>query len=276
MDALQIKIDRKALGNLRLRVLAAVVGMVVIVGALFVGSAPFALVVAAISALALREFYALFRAHRYHPNEVLGLIAGALFPLSALVFGKTGLVGISFLLVLATLLWYVAFSKTRLADMAITVFGAVYVGFLLSFLVLIRGLDHGPSLVLLVLAATWINDTVAYFVGVTIGQAKLAPKISPGKTWEGTIGGIAATTAALAALGIVSYLDVIERTILGAVVATSAIAGDLVESRIKRELKVKDSGVLIPGHGGFLDRFDSMVFVSGAAYFILTMLFKLR
>lgn len=276
MDALQLKTDRKALGNLRLRVVVATAGIIVIVGALFIGRLAFALVIAAICGLALNEFYALARQHDCWPNEVLGVIAGAAFPLAAVAYGLAGLVAVVFAATAVTLIWYLVFAKTNLADMAMTLLGAVYVGLLLSFLVLIAGFHYGTQLVLLVLVGTWINDTVAYLVGVTFGSRKLAPGISPGKTWEGTIGGVAMTVAAFGAMSFIAYLDVFERVILGAVIAIAAVVGDLAESRMKRELGVKDAGKRIPGHGGFLDRFDSLMLVSGASYYILTVLFKLR
>lgn len=269
-------VDRKSLGSLRLRVAAAVVGIVVILGALHLGAVPFALVVATISAFALNEFYALFREKHQRPNEVLGVVAGVSFPLGAVLAGKTGLVSALFLAAAATALWYLVFPKTKLTDMAVTLFGAVYIGFMLSFLVLVQALNHGTWLVMLVLGATWINDTAAYFAGVTLGRRRLAPNVSPGKTWEGTVVGVGLTTLALGAMVFVTYLDTIERLILGGVVATAAIGGDLAESRIKRELGVKDAGKLIPGHGGFLDRFDSLLLVSGTSYYLLTVLFKLR
>lgn len=266
----------EGVGNLSLRIAAGAAGIIIIVATLFLGGLPFALALIIVAGLALNEFYSLFREHHFRPNEVLGIVAGAAFPLAALTYGRTGMTAILFLATTATLIWYLAFPKTGLADMSITVFGSVYVGFLLSYLILIRGLGNGVWLVLLVLVATWINDIVAYAVGVTLGRTKLAPSISPGKTWEGTIAGIAAATLVLGAMTFITYLDTVERTILGGVVGLAAIAGDLAESRLKRELGVKDAGKLIPGHGGFLDRFDSLLFVSGASYYLLTALFKLR
>ncbi|RJQ54298.1 MAG: phosphatidate cytidylyltransferase [Actinobacteria bacterium] len=270
-------ISKKSEGfrNLRLRVLAGSVGIILLLGALFLGDAPFALVIALVAGLALNEFYGLFRARHYRPNEVLGLSAGVAFPVAAYVFGLAGLPVVAFASVVAAFCWYVAFSQTNFADMAITVAGSFYVGLLLSFLVLARSLDVGVWLVLLILVATWVNDTAAYFVGVALGRSRLAPRVSPGKTWEGTIAGILAAGVVLAALAFFPYLDLVERTILGVVVAAAGVAGDLAESRLKRELDVKDSGKAIPGHGGFLDRFDSLIFAAGTGYYLLTALFKL-
>lgn len=275
MDASKA-LSRRQTANLRLRVASATVGIIAIVGTLLAGDVWFALAVVGIIVLALNEFYALLRQCHHKPNEVLGLAAGAAFPVAALVGGPAGMATVLFALALTALLWYLVFSKTSLVDIAITVLGAVYVGYLLSYLVLIRGLHKGVWLVLLVLVATWINDIVAYAAGTTLGAIKLAPQVSPGKTVEGTLAGVFAASAALGAMTFISYLDTLERLILGALAAAAATAGDLAESRLKRELGVKDSGKLVPGHGGFLDRFDSLLFVSGASYYALTTLFKLR
>ncbi len=266
----------EGLKKLRLRVLVAVAGIVVLLAALFLGDLPFALVLAAIIGLALNEFYALFRSQHYRPNEVLGLIGGVALPLAAYAFGLPGVAAVLCVTTIAGLVWYVAFSSTTFADISVTLSGVLYVGFLLSFLVLTRLLQLGIWLVMLVFVAVWVNDIVAYFVGVTVGRTKLAPRISPGKTWEGTVAGIAASAGILAALYFVPQLDAFERAILGGVVGLVAIFGDLAESRVKRELGVKDSSKMLPGHGGFLDRFDSLLFASGAGYYLFTALFKLR
>ncbi len=276
MDASRAKIDQKALANLRLRVVVAIAGIVAILGALQAGRMAFAVVIAAICGLALGEFFALARQHHCRPNEVLGVAVGCALPLAAVLYNQAGLVFVLAAATVLTLLWYLSFSGTNLTDMAMTLFGTAYVGLLLSFLVLIDGLGKGTQLVLLVLVGTWINDTVAYLGGVALGKRKLAPDVSPGKTWEGTIIGAAATVGALGAMVFVTYLDTVERMILGGTIAAAAVIGDLAESRIKRELGVKDAGRRIPGHGGFLDRFDSLLFVSPASYYVLTALFKLR
>jgi len=276
LDASRAKIDQKALANLRLRVVVAIAGIVAILGALQAGRMAFAVVIAAICGLALGEFFGLTRQHHCRPNEVLGVAAGCALPLAAVLYNQAGLIFVLAAATVLTLLWYLAFSGTNLTDMAMTLFGTAYVGLLLSFLVLIDGLGKGTQLVLLVLVGTWINDTVAYLGGVALGKRRLAPDVSPGKTWEGTIIGGASTVGALGAMVFVTYLDTVERMILGGTIAVAAVIGDLAESRIKRELGVKDAGRRIPGHGGFLDRFDSLLFVSPASYYVLTALFKLR
>jgi phosphatidate cytidylyltransferase len=139
-------------------------------------------------------------------------------------------------------------------------------------------------LVLAILLSVWAADVGAYFVGSLLGRHKLAPAISPGKSWEGFIGGILGSVVVwVVALGLpdtgVSWLEGISIAdtgltlgwvvAIGVSVAVAGLFGDLVESRIKREVGAKDSGSLLPGHGGFLDRFDSLIVVSVVAYYML-------
>lgn len=147
----------------------------------------------------------------------------------------------------------------------------IYVGGFLSYAVLLRGLDQGMEWTLLALIAVMATDTTAFLVGRAIGKTPLAPTISPGKTREGAaagfLGAIAATTGAALVMGL--GVIIWEALILGAIVGVMAQLGDLVESRIKRNAEVKDSGWLIPGHGGILDRIDSIVFALPAVYYFV-------
>lgn len=147
----------------------------------------------------------------------------------------------------------------------------IYVGGFLSYAVLLRGLEQGREWTLLVLIAVMATDTTAFLVGRAIGKTPLAPRISPGKTREGAaagfIGAITATTCATIVMGL--GVIIWEALILGAIVGVMAQLGDLVESRIKRNAEVKDSGWLIPGHGGILDRIDSIVFALPAVYYFV-------
>lgn len=147
----------------------------------------------------------------------------------------------------------------------------IYVGGFLSYAVLLRGLDQGMEWTLLALIAVMATDTTAFLVGRAIGKTPLAPSISPGKTREGAaagfLGAIAATTGAALVMGL--GVIIWEALILGAIVGVMAQLGDLVESRIKRNAEVKDSGWLIPGHGGILDRIDSIVFALPAVYYFV-------
>jgi phosphatidate cytidylyltransferase len=147
--------------------------------------------------------------------------------------------------------------------------GAVWVGGGLAFLILLRELpDHGRLATLTVLLAVWAGDTFAYFGGRLLGRHKLAPTTSPGKTWEGLVVGTLATVfVAFVALYHQDFLTIGQSVVLGLVIAVAAPLGDLFESLLKRDMDVKDTGTLLGGHGGMLDRIDALLFAAPAAYF---------
>ena len=182
-----------------------------------------------------------------------------------------------------------------LTRMGVTLFGVLYIGWLLSHAILLRDIagtgniggfalesqglsDVGFFFVVFAVACTFVHDTGAYYTGMLIGKHKLAPNISPGKTIEGTIGGFAACI--IAGL-VVNYLfgeplSSDWAVALGLVIAVSAVFGDLVESAIKRGAGIKDSGVIVPRHGGVLDRFDSLIFVFPVTYYFVLVYYKLQ
>ncbi len=149
--------------------------------------------------------------------------------------------------------------------------GILYIGWLLGYLVALRGLDDGRDWVLFALFTTFGSDTAAFFAGRAMGRHRLAPSISPGKTWEGTIAGVlgAIVVSLLFILPTPAQLNMEywQAIVLGLIVSVSGQAGDLVESLLKRTSGVKDSGRLVPGHGGFLDRVDSIIFASVVVYY---------
>jgi phosphatidate cytidylyltransferase len=157
---------------------------------------------------------------------------------------------------------------TRRGPLLLRVLGIPYVLLPVLGLLALRGQENGFALVLWVMLVTWSTDIFAYFAGRSIGGAKLAPRISPGKTWSGLAGGVAAA-------GIIGWLAAMQLNLaspfpyVGAVMAIAAQCGDLFESWLKRRAGVKDSGYLIPGHGGILDRLDGLVPVSVLTALIL-------
>ncbi len=152
-----------------------------------------------------------------------------------------------------------------------TIAGILYIGWLLSHLVALRGLDDGRNWVFFVLFVTWISDTTAFFIGRKFGRRKLAPNISPGKTWEGTIGGICGAIL----MSILFFtptpfqlpLAYWQAILLSVLTSILGQMGDLIESLLKRNMGVKDSGKLMPGHGGILDRIDSLIFAGIVVYY---------
>lgn len=250
---------------------AALVGLAVLGALLYGGQWGVAVLVAVIGTLAATELYRLVRRDRRMPNEIFGLAAVAIMPFAAVVFGSSGLTATVSGLIIAAFFWHIMIRPVRVVDTATTVFGAVYVGFTLSHLVLITKLADGVDLALVMVFGIWANDVLAYLVGSSVGKHPLAPRISPKKSWEGLIGGTIGTMAVWAIgpdlLGI--PLPMTWRIGIGAAASLAAVIGDLAESRIKREVAVKDSGTLLPGHGGFLDRFDSFTIVTICTFYLL-------
>lgn len=180
------------------------------------------------------------------------------------------IVPITVALLLASIIWCHG-SGTRLAGMGVTIAAALYTGGLLFHAPLLRGLDEGLAWILLLVLATFGTDTAALFVGRLIGRRPLAPSISPTKTWEGAIGGLLGGLGVTMATFYVLDIDagVGDALAVGTLIGVVGQAGDLVESRLKRQAGVDDSGHLLPGHGGVLDRIDSIVFNLVVVYYLL-------
>lgn len=250
---------------------ALAIGAAFLTAIFFGGPLGLAVVCAVVGALSAVELFALLRREHRLPNEVFGIAAVVAMPFAAATHGLAGLGAAFGALIVVSLAWHLAFPQVKASDTAATVFGAAYVGFSLAHLVLIRQLDAGTELVLATVASVWANDSFAYLVGSTFGRHKMAPSISPRKSWEGFAAGTLFTTAVWVIVGTVSDvgLPVGAMAAVGLAASFAAVLGDLAESRLKREADVKDSGRLLPGHGGFLDRFDSMIVVSVVAYYAL-------
>lgn len=249
---------------------------VVIVAVLFWGRVPTTALVASMAWLCCSEFFRMARMGGRMPNEVFGLTASVLFPLAALLLGTEGLFLVLVLLLVACAFWYVATPRANISDVALTAFGPVYTSLTFSCVVLIRSTDPGSSGGLLtfgVMGSVWLNDAMAYFVGTRFGRHKLAPRISPHKSFEGFWGGLASSVLVWYLLALLGVRGVTYPLALagGLLVGTIAVVGDLFESRIKRGVGVKDSGDFMPGHGGLLDRSDSMLFGCVTAYLVLRM-----
>ncbi len=259
---------------LKKRVITALWGIPLLVAAIwFDRPLPwFTILVAIWGLLATFEFYKMVAASKVPPLTYFGLVWTLLFILSP-HFDYALLTPLLLTLaVILPLIWFLLRpQKEALTSWAWTIAGILYVGWLLSYMVAIRGLDDGRNWVFLVLFTTFASDTTAFFVGGALGRHRLAPSISPGKTWEGAIAG------ALGAI-IVSLLFIIptplnlplsygQAILLGLLVSVFGQLGDLAESLLKRNMGVKDSSSLIPGHGGFLDRMDSVVFAGIVVYY---------
>jgi phosphatidate cytidylyltransferase len=255
------------------RLLVVAIGAPIVLGALWLGGWWLFALVALGSVVALHEFYAMARPLR---PLVLAGYAGAI---AALVGAKLGgvewmLGGFLATLVLAFLFFLVATTRApATAAISSTVFGAAWIGFGLGFLLLLRAVPDGRLAAFTVIIAVWVDDTAAYLIGRAVGRHKFSPAISPAKTWEGFVAGTAAGVfAVFVSLYHQDFLSIADSIVLGVVVTVAAALGDLFESAFKRDLEVKDSGRLLAGHGGVLDRVDAFLFALPAAYFTIVAL----
>lgn len=256
------------------RTTSGVIYAVLTIGCLFAGRIPTMVLIAAEAWLCCSEFFRISRMGGRMPNEIIGLGAAVLYPVVEL-WRPEATQAITLVLILAAGCWYVLTPRANISDAAVTVFGALYTGFCFSYVVIIRKSDPGLQGALLTLgtmASVWVSDAAAYIVGSRIGKNKLAPRISPNKSWEGFFGGLVGSCLIWLLLVVlqVQGITVPLALIAGVLCGITGLMGDLFESRLKRSVGVKDSGNLMPGHGGLLDRSDSMLFACMTAYFVLS------
>jgi phosphatidate cytidylyltransferase len=253
------------------RLLVAAVGLPAVLGLVWLGGWWLWLLAIAAGLVGLHEFYGMARSLR--PLVPAGYTGLVLVLLGAQLGGTTWMLG-GFLTTLALAFLLKGISETKQSltvAVATTLLGTAWVGLGLAYVLLLRDLpEHGRLAVFTVLLAVFAADTLAYFVGRLVGRHKLAPVLSPGKTWEGLLAStVAAVLVAFFALYHQSFLTIGESLVLGAVIAVVAPVGDLFESGVKRDLGVKDSGRILAGHGGVLDRLDAHLFAAVAAYYTI-------
>ncbi len=283
------------MSELTKRVLFAVPAIPAVAGVLYLGDAPLAILLSIASALGAWEYNRLAAAAGARPMMAWGVVLAALVPL-LMHAARLGLwvppISLALLVVpilLAVALWTRGADGRPIEATATTLFGVLYTGGMFAFAYALRyhrfavGAVAGTLLLLLPLVLTWANDIGAYFCGRALGKRKLMPSISPGKTVAGAVGGLALTVLVTwvylrfvlqprAGLGLTLGWTLV----FGAVVSVAAQVGDLVESMLKRQAGVKDSSALIPGHGGVLDRTDSLLFTIPVAYLLLDRLLAVR
>ncbi len=257
---------------LKERILSAVVLIPLAFALLYLGGWWFTALVVLFGILASYEAYAMLRRKGYRPFTYWGMaVVVGLVLLVARDPQERWLPHALTLVVLLTLVRALAHrTEAPATDWALTVAVALYLGGLMRYALLLREYTNGLQWVVAALLTTWITDTGAYFVGLSIGKHRMAPRLSPKKTWEGAIGGwiIGVLGAVLVGWVLLPFLTLWQMVVLGVVVSTVAPFGDLAESMFKRQCGVKDSGNLIPGHGGALDRIDSLLFVFPVVYWL--------
>jgi phosphatidate cytidylyltransferase len=252
------------------RLLVAAAALPIVLGAVYVGGWWLAALAMIAAVVALHEFWLLARP--LSPLSPAGYIGAVLALVGAELGGVVWMIGGALTVFpLAFALKGISASRQApTASISATVLGAVWVGCGLGFLLLLRELERGRLATLAMLIAVWAGDTFAYLGGRLLGRHRMAPTTSPGKTWEGFVFGTIATIfAAFVTLYDArhSYLSVGQAAALGGVIAVAAPVGDLFESMLKRDAGVKDTGRLLGGHGGMLDRLDAILFAAPAAFY---------
>jgi phosphatidate cytidylyltransferase len=233
-----------------------------------------------ISLTGLYEFYKTVKFKNINPISLVGYTLGVIH---FLVIGQHGLAVMFFLVILANMIALcipVIFTKYNFLDVAITIFGYIYIVIPFSLIYLVSTFFHGRYLIWLIFIASWACDTFAYYTGKNFGKTKLCPRVSPKKTVEGAFGGFIGSVAACGIYGIVvshyvAIMPLYNYFIIGGICGVFCQFGDLTASSIKRHVGTKDFSNLIPGHGGILDRFDSILFASVIVYYYLTFIMVL-
>lgn len=255
---------------LRERVISALVFAPIVAGAFYAGGAGFALLILAISTLGAAEYRGLL-AQAGIDIDIWFVPVCAAVALSACLSPKSFVVS---LLAGALVLMSLSLRKGSAPVAMYSVSGEVYIAGLLGSLSLLRNGPDGKAWALFVLFVTWATDVMAYAGGSVLGRHKLAPGISPGKSWEGAAAGLVGSVLAGTIAGTLLKMPWFVSTVGALGLGVLAEMGDLVESSLKRYCKAKDSGKFMPGHGGCLDRFDSLLF-SGAGGLLLRMIVKI-
>ncbi len=255
------------------RILSALVGIPVILFVAWAGGLPLTIMVLILAFLGIFEMSRLWGRMDIRVWLPGAFLSGFLF-VTAAHYGSRYLLGATIFLALAAGILYLVtvYPAFKFVDLAATVFTSLYAGWLLTYLILLRQLPAGFHYLVLVLAATWGTDTLAYFVGMNLGKHKLAPVISPHKSVEGFWGGLAGGIMAAFITWLAGHrLPLVHYLLIGLLVGIIGQAGDLAESAFKRMAGVKDSSRIIPGHGGILDRFDSLFFTAPVTYYYLVL-----
>ena len=271
---LQFIVARK---NMKQRVITAVVALLVFLPLLYLGGLPFDILITVLGLVAMSEFLIMKKKLLVSVEAILAflMMLAVLVPVFFEGFLTQGNLGGSFYFFALAMLVYTVFSKNRFSfdDAGVLVLGALYAGLGFRFMILARA--ESLWMMLYALLIVWITDSGAYLIGRKLGKHKLAPHVSPNKTWEGSIGG---TLSAVVIVGIYLYFvqaqfstsfpyDFTRMLLLTLVFSVGGQLGDLIESALKRYYGVKDSGKILPGHGGILDRFDSLLFVLPLMHF---------
>lgn len=254
---------------LRTRVISALILLPFVLGSVYVGGLLFLAMVMLALLIGGWEFYTMTRHAGHRPMTGLGLGVIALLLLDT--YGQTNwlrdiIIGATVISLVIGIFFH---HQNWMASWALTQAGILYIGILGSYFILVRALPNGLLLTALAMLVTWATDSGAYLAGTRLGKHGFFTSISPKKTWEGAIGGVLSAIVVTLVLGLWVDMPIIHRLGFGLGIGIAATLGDLVESLLKRQTGVKDSSQLMPGHGGLLDRMDSLLFAAVFAYYYL-------
>lgn len=265
----------RRINTLLTRILSGIVLVIITASSLYTGSWYLFGICLAISLIGMMELYRVVNVHKTLIG-LIGYLSAIAFYLCAyydvMQYGVLIFVT-AFILVMTA--YVISFPKYKIEDALMVFFGLIYVAVMLSYIYQTREMENGIYIVWLIFICAWGNDTFAYFTGVTLGKHKLAPRLSPKKSIEGAIGGVIGSAILGAIYGAIidDKLTIVENPIFvfaiaSAVGALLSMIGDLAASAIKRNHEIKDYGKLIPGHGGILDRYDSVIFTAPIVYWV--------
>ena len=260
---------------LKTRIVSAVIGLLILIAAVFISKETLAIAIFVLSVGAVHEFYNAVAKAGHKPVKWLGYLASA----GIILLGFTGRLDyfFSFMILIMLLSFSIlVFSRLKVGiiDVSLTICGIFYTIIMLTFIVMTRELKDGIYFVWIIFIGAWATDTFAYFGGRIFGRIKLSPVISPHKTVEGAICGVIGSVGALSLYGYflinrLGYIPYFHFILIGIISGIISQIGDLTASAIKRNAGIKDYGSVIPGHGGVLDRFDSVLLVSPVIYLYL-------
>jgi phosphatidate cytidylyltransferase len=271
-------------------VISSVVGLVLLGLVVWFGELVFGMAVFLLALVGMHEFYNSLSKGGYRPVKAVGYMScllilfiglyGKIEPIAEIVkefrYASNFFFFIFVIFILLFLLIIFSYERYNLSDISLTLFGIFYIAFSFSFLVMTRNLDNGFYYIWLAFIGAWGTDTAAFFTGMGLGKKKILPVISPKKTLEGAIGGVAGCVLLTVLYGLflnynhfIGYTPLYHFVILGALNGFISQIGDWGASAVKRYVNIKDYGNIMPGHGGVLDRFDSILFVSPLVYYYI-------
>ena len=257
------------------RLISGIVLVIIALATIISGSWILFFTLLAVSLIGMRELYKVMKVSDEHVTvlELVGYLGAVLYYIAMKAdFGNYGTMAIIISMILILFVYVFGYPKFHADQVMAAFFGVVYVAVMLSFIYLTRSLPDGKFLVWLIFLCSWGCDTCAYCVGMLIGKHKMAPVLSPKKSIEGAVGGVAGAALLGVIYAAATQGKMAEYALICAVGALISMVGDLAASAIKRNQNIKDYGKLIPGHGGILDRFDSVIITAPVIYYLAKMI----